>query len=80
MTQEQRVERVVRLVKMARDAIRGIHETRVEEVRDAEVHMILRELVTMVARDATELVGVYGTNTHSYTELHIYEEILKSRL
>lgn len=80
LTQEQRAARIHNLCVSTNLAIKNAYAAKVEEARDPLIKSLISGLILQVAKDARELVQEYGTNTHSYVQLDIYEQILKRML
>jgi hypothetical protein len=80
LTQEQRIARIQNLLTDARVAINTIYTTKVVEARQKAITELLDGLVLQVAEDARELVQEYGTQTHSYVQVDVYERILREKL
>lgn len=80
LTQEQRAARIRNLCISTTLAIKNAYVAKIEERRDIIVRELLIGLVTQVAQDARELVEEYGTNTHSFAQLNVYEKVLREIL
>jgi hypothetical protein len=77
LTIEQRVARLHNLIEAATVAINTIYATKVVESRQPSVRSLVKGLVLQAAQDGRELVQDYGTQTHSFVQLDLFERQLK---
>jgi hypothetical protein len=80
LNQEQRAARIRNLCLNTSIAIKNVHRAKIEEARDPMVAQLLSGLVLQVAEDARELIQEYGTNTHTYAQISVYEQLLRKAL